>query len=71
MTGGSSVGYQIVAVRYALLGVAFTAYGFRRQQQLEAAMLDGRFVPFARRAAPLFAVAGIGLGTATVAVVIA
>jgi putative membrane protein len=71
LTGGSSIGYRIVGVGYGLLGVAFIAYGFRRQQQQEAAMLDGRFVPFSRGAALVFAIAGIILGTATIVVVIA
>jgi putative membrane protein len=70
LTGGSSIGYQVVGVGYALLGVAFIAYGFRRQQLQEAAMLEGRFVPFARSAALVFAVAGIVLGAATVVVII-
>ena len=71
LTGGSSVGYQLVGVGYALLGLAFIAYGFRRQQLQEAAMLEGRFVPFGRGAALAFAAAGMVLGTATVVVVIA
>ncbi len=71
LTNGSSIGYKIVGVGYALLGVAFIAYGFLRQQQQETALLEGRFVPFGRGAALGFTVAGILLGTATVIVVIA
>jgi len=71
LTGGSSTGYEIVGVGYALLGVGFIAYGFRRQQQQESALLEGRFVPFSRTAALVFAVAGMVLGIATVAVVLA
>jgi len=69
LTSGSSVGYEVVGVGYALLGVSFIAYGFRRQQQQEEALLQGRFVPFSRIAALAFTVAGVGLGLATVAVV--
>jgi putative membrane protein len=70
LTGGSSVGYEIVGVGYALLGVAFIAYGFRRQHEQERALLEGRFVPFERTAALAFAVAGLVLGLATVVVVV-
>jgi putative membrane protein len=69
LTGGSSVGYEVVGVGYALLGVAFVSYGFYRQHQQEQALLDGRFVAFDRTVALAFAVAGIVLGAATVAVV--
>jgi uncharacterized membrane protein YidH (DUF202 family) len=71
LTDGSTVGYSIVGVGYALLGVAFIAYGFLRQQRLEAAILEGRFVPFGRGAAVAFTIAGIALGTATLVVVVA
>jgi hypothetical protein len=51
--------------------VAFIAYGFLRQQQQEAALSEGRFVPFGRTAALGFTLAGIVLGAATVIVVLA
>ena len=70
LTGGSSVGYEIVGVGYALLGVAFIAYGFRRQHQQERALLEGRFAPFGATAAMAFAIAGVVLGVATVVVVV-
>jgi hypothetical protein len=70
LTGGSSVGYHVVGIGYALLGIAFLACGFHRQRQQEAGLLEGRFVPFAPSAALAFAVAGIVLGTATAVVVI-
>jgi putative membrane protein len=70
LTGGSSVGYKLVGVGYGLLGVAFIAFGLRRQQLQEAAMLEGGFAPFGRGAALAFAAAGIVLGVATVVVVI-
>src|SRR5262245_27410385 len=70
LTGGSSIGYRMVAVGYALRGIAFLAYGFDRQRQQELGLLEGRFVPFAPTAALIFAVAGIALGIATVVVVL-
>ncbi len=71
LTGGSSVGYQIVGVGYALLGIAFIAYALVRQQEQEKALDEGRFVQFGRTAALAFTAAGILLGVATVIVVIA
>jgi uncharacterized membrane protein YidH (DUF202 family) len=70
-TSGRTVGYEIVGVGYALLGIAFIGYGFWRQQLLEEALLEGRFVPFSRRAALTFALAGVVLGVATLAVIVA
>jgi len=70
LTGGSSAGYHVVGVGYALLGVAFIGYGFWRQQAQEQAIREGRFVPFGNAAALVFAVAGIVLGLATIVVVI-
>jgi putative membrane protein len=71
LTDGSSIGYELVGVGYALLGVAFVGYGHLRQQQQERALAEGRFVPFTRRAALGFTVAGLVLGAATVVVVLA
>ena len=71
LAGGSSVGYEVVGVGYGILGVAFIAYGFRRQQLQERALLEGRFVPFDHVAALGFAIAGLVLGLATVVVVVA
>jgi inner membrane protein YidH len=71
LTSGSTVGYEIVGVGYALLGVAFIAYAFIRQQQQERALDEGRFVPFGRTAVLVFTAAGILLGGATVIVVLA
>lgn len=71
LAGGSSIGYEIVGVGYAVLGIALIAYGFFRQQQQEQALNEGRFVPFGRGAAVAFTAAGIALGSATVVVVLA
>src|SRR4029453_7098743 len=62
LTGGSAIGYELGGVGYAPLGGAFIAYGFLRQQQQEAALSEGRFVPFGRTAALGFTLAGIVLG---------
>ena len=70
LTSGESVGYELVGAGYALLGIAFIGYGYRRQQVMEQALLDGRFVPFDARAALAFTVAGIVLGVATLVAIV-
>ena len=65
LTSGESVGYELVGGGYALLGIAFIGYGHWRQQVMERALVEGRFVPFDGRAPLVFTVAGIVLGVAT------
>jgi len=71
LTSGRSIGYEIVGVGYAILGIAFIGYGFWRQQVLEKALLEGRFVAFDLRAALAFTIGGVVLGLATLAVILA
>lgn len=70
LTSGGSVGYEIVGAGYALLGIAFIGYGYWRQQVIERALVEGRFVPFDGRAALAFTLAGILLGLATLVVIV-
>jgi putative membrane protein len=70
LTSGRSIGYEIVGVGYAILGIAFIGYGFWRQQLLEQALLEGRFVPFGFRAALAFTIAGVALGLGTLIVIL-
>jgi putative membrane protein len=70
LTSGRSIGYEIVGVGYAFLGIAFIGYGFWRQQVLEKALLEGRFVPFDFRAALAFTIGGVVLGISTLAVIL-
>jgi putative membrane protein len=69
-TSGKTFQFEVVGVGYAALGIAFIVYGFRRQRMMEAALLDGRFVPFEHRALMGFTAAGVVLGVATLAVIV-
>ena len=64
LTGGA-------AWPYAAIGVAFIAYGYVRQKQVDEALARGDYAPLDDRAAIVFAVAGLILGLATIVLVIA
>jgi putative membrane protein len=62
--------YVVVGVGFALLGVAFVAYGFRRQRLVERAVSHGEYVrPDERLLAWLTAI-GVLLGLALLAIVV-
>jgi hypothetical protein len=52
------------------LGSHLSANGYWRQQVMERALVEGRFVPFDGRAALAFTVAGIVLGFATLLAIV-
>ena len=70
LTSGRSVAYELVGAGYALLGVAFIGYGYRRQRSIERALAEGRFAPFDPRTVLAFTVAGLVLGLATLVSII-
>ena len=71
LTSGRTIGYEIVGVGYAVLGIAFMAYGYRRQHVLGARARRGTVRPLRTRAAFGFTAAGVVLGIATLVVIIA
>jgi putative membrane protein len=70
LSSGAAWPYEILGVGYSLLGIAFIAYGYRRQHAVEAAVRHGEWAPLDARAAAAFTAAGIVLGAATIAVVL-
>ena len=71
LTGGAAWPYAVLGVAFGLVGVGFIGYGYVRQRQVEAALARGDYAPMDDRAAIVFAAAGLLLGLATIALVIA
>ena len=71
LTGGAAWPYAVLGVAFGLVGVGFIGYGYVRQRQVEAALARGDYAPLDDRAAIVFAAAGLLLGLATIALVIA
>jgi putative membrane protein len=70
LAGGASIGYELVGVGYAVVGISFLGYGFHRQRRQEIALKEGRFESFPTSVALVLALAGVALGAATIVVVL-
>jgi inner membrane protein YidH len=62
--------YAIVGAGYAVLGVLCIGYGFRREQRIDAALREGRFVGVDRRYTALLTALGVGLGVLTLILIL-
>jgi putative membrane protein len=71
LTGGAAWPYAAIGVAFGVVGVAFIAYGYVRQKQVDEALARGDYAPLDDRAAIIFAAAGLLLGLATIILVIA
>ena len=67
---GANWPFEAIGVVFALVGVAFIAYGYVRQKQVEDALAVGEYVPLESRAAAAFAAVGVLLGVATIVLLI-
>jgi putative membrane protein len=70
LTDQTSWPYVVVGVGFALLGVAFVAYGFVRQRMVERAIARGEYVRPDERLLGLLTAVGILLGFALLAIVV-
>ena len=70
LTDQTSWPYVVVGVGFALLGVAFVAYGFLRQRMVERAIVRGEYVRPDERLLGLLTAVGILLGFALLAIVV-
>ena len=71
LSGGSAWPYEAIGVGFALVGVLFIAYAYIRQKRVEEALARGDYTPFETRAGLVFALLGVLLGLATIAIVVA
>jgi inner membrane protein YidH len=67
---GANWPFEVIGVAFALVGVAFIAYGYVRQKDVEEAIARGEYAPLAKRAALVFAAVGVLLGVATLVVLV-
>jgi putative membrane protein len=70
LSSGAAWPYELLGVGYSVLGIAFIAYGHRRQFAVEAALRRGDWAGMDSRAAAVFTAAGIILAAATIAVIL-
>jgi len=61
--------YALVGIGFALLGVAFIAYGYRRQREVDAAIARGEFEAPDAKLVALLAAVGTVLGLALLVII--
>jgi putative membrane protein len=70
LSGGAAWPFEALGVAFGLVGLAFIAYGYIRQKQVDEALARGDYAPFDERAALVFAGCGVLLGLATIVLVL-
>jgi putative membrane protein len=71
LSSGAAWPFEAIGVAFAVVGLLFIAYAYIRQKRVEDALSRGGYAPFEARTALVFAVLGVMLGIATIAVVVA
>jgi putative membrane protein len=66
LSAGSNWPFVLIGVGFAVVGVAFMAFGYLRHRQVELALERGGYASLPNRAALIFAAFGVLLGLATV-----
>jgi putative membrane protein len=70
LSTGAAWPFETLGVAFGVVGLAFIAYGYVRQKQVEAALALGDYAPLDDRAAVVFAACGVVLGLATIVLVV-
>jgi putative membrane protein len=70
LSSGPRWAFDAVGAGFALLGVLFLGYGYRRQVVIDDALSRGRYAPLSHRFALLLTALGVGLGTATAVLIL-
>jgi putative membrane protein len=71
LSSGASWPFEAIGVAFAVVGVLFIGYAYVRQKQVEDALARGEYAALDTRIGLVFAVLGMLLGIATIAVVLA
>ena len=70
LIGATTWPYVIVGAGYGLLGLAFIFVAYSRTRQVERALDEGRFAPFADTLSLALVLAGLVLGALTILLVV-
>ena len=71
LSEGAAWPFELVGTAFAVTGIAFIAYAYIRQKQVEDAVVRGRYAAFNPSASLSFATVGILLGLGTTIVILA
>ena len=71
VVSGATWPYEALGTGFGVLGIAFVAYAYVRQREVEAALREGRYAPLDDRVALGLTAAAAALGIATVVLVLA
>ena len=71
LSSGAAWPYELVGVVFTVVGIAFIAYAYVRQRQVEEAVARGGYAPFDPRAGVIFAAIGVILGAGMIIVILA
>ena len=69
LTGGPRWPFEAIGIAFAVVGIAFMAYGYVRHKAVDAALERGDYASLPGRAAIVFAGVGALLGLATILLV--
>jgi putative membrane protein len=70
LSSGPTWPFEVIGVAFAVVGIAFMAYGYVRHKDIDAALARGDYASLPSRVAVLFAGAGALLGLATILLVV-
>ena len=69
LSGGPNWPFQVIGIAFAIVGVAFMTYGYRRHKEVDDALSRGEYASLTNLSAVLFAALGGLLGLATIVLV--
>jgi putative membrane protein len=70
LSGGPTWPFEAIGVAFAVIGIAFMAYGYVRHREVDAALVRGDYAALPTRVSVVFAGVGALLGLATILLVV-